>query len=244
MMAGLHRGHLEMWEAVESPLSPDLVRDIFGSLTNSLAPRLPAFTALLAMIEQLQAKQFGVLEKEKLVRLPLSVVGTDRVRYRTPIVEMLHESILSLRMSEWTVNLIKRQLMKHYKICLIFLCSCGVVVGRCQHVRAFYGSDTHQAMDMLRSAIDAEGNRVELVSSLEEIPVPTMDLAVNGAEKSLFDRIQELTKMLSLAGQPDYPWIEAGLQAFVQIAKESGGGIPVAPLGRKSFPQGVSPIIH
>lgn len=215
-MAGLHRGHLTHLQTA-APQIHDISEQLYRALTNNLNPHLPALPALMAMIEMLQEKDFGVLSPHRLVRLPLSIIGTDQVRYRSPVVSWLHETILSMRMSEITIEEI-RNILRPHGICLLFLCSCGVVMGRCEDVRRYYGSDAHRRMDRLRSAIDAAGNPVEHVRSLEEIPTTTMDLHCNGAEARLFSRIEALIKSAAPAGSSDYSWIDDELDHFVKSA--------------------------
>ena len=171
-MAGLHAGHLDtlmprlMWE-----MRP-VARDLFQAMTENLNPHLPALPAFVAMAEALQNGDFGVLGEHRLIRLPLSIIGTDKVRYRTEMVEWLHETVLSLRMSDITVEAIHSAL-RPQGLCVLFLCSCGVVMGRCEDVKAYYGTDGHRRMDRLRSAIDAAGNPVESVQSFDDIMVRT-----------------------------------------------------------------------
>ena len=221
-MAGLHAGHLPIVQK-HAPSVTKVTGDIFSTLTKNLNPHLPAFTALVAMVESLYKEDFGVLGEHRLIRLPLSVIGSDKVRYRTQTIEWLHESILSMRMSEVTTNSLRRALNRH-GLCIMFLCSCGVVIGRCKDVRAFYGSPTHLKMDRLRSAIDASGNPVAEIESLDEILVPTMDLCINGAESRLFARIEELTKAASDAGHQDYAWIDEVLGEFISVAQSEKTG--------------------
>ena len=215
-MAGVHDGHLAPLTAA-APEVANITHAMHTALSTHLNPHLPALTALVAMVESLKRRDFGVLGEHRLVRLPLSIIGADKVRYRTPIVEHLHESILSLRMSDLTVETLRRAL-KPYGACVLFLCSCGVVVGQCTDVHAYYGSDEHARMDRLRSAIDADANPVVQVDSFDEIAVQTMDLHANGAEHRLFARIEELTRIASVAGYPTYPWLDAELERFVQTA--------------------------
>jgi len=211
-MAGLHIGHLSLLQGVISKQS-DLAGDLFRALTATLNPHMPILPALLAMVEAVERKDFGVLQDHQLVRLPLSIIGTDKVRYRTKMVEHLHETILSARMSEITIDAVRKVLRPH-GLCILFLCSCGVVMGKCKDVRSYYGSEAHVRMDRLRSAIDAAGNPVAKINSFSDIMVSTMDLHQNGAEERLFARISELTQIASQAGHTDYGWIERELQMF------------------------------
>jgi hypothetical protein len=99
------------------------------------------------------------------------------------------------------------------------MCSCGVVMGRCADVKAYYGSDDHCRMDRLRSAVDAAGNPVQSVGSFVDIKVPTMDLHADGAEERLFARIEELTRLAASAGHRDYCWLDAELAHFTKKAQ-------------------------
>lgn len=216
-MAGLHAGHLPLLSKA-APEVVNVTTSIYSALTENLNPHLPALPAFVAMAEALQNSDFGVLGEHRLVRLPLSIIGTDKVRYRTEMVEWLHETILSLRMSDMTVEAMRKALRPH-GLCVLFLCSCGVVMGRCEDVRAYYCSDEHRRMDRLRSAIDAAGNPVESVQSFDDIPVLTMDLHQNGAEARLFARIEELTRQAAAAGHQDYHWLDDELQYFVDQAR-------------------------
>jgi hypothetical protein len=216
-MAGLHAGHLPLLQGA-MPKQSALTADLFKALTTALNPHLPILPALLAMAEAVESEDFGVLEESKLVRLPLSIIGTDKVRYRTEQVEHLHETVLSARMSEITMEAVRKALRPH-GLCILFLCSCGVVMGRCTDVRAYYGSDAHVRMDRLRSAIDAAGNSVKTIDAFADILVPTMDLHQNGAEERLFARIKELTEIASQAGHTGYDWIDAELQHFTNNAQ-------------------------
>ncbi len=215
-MAGVHIGHLPIVQAM-STINSGMIANIYSALIQNLNPHLPVFTALVAMIEALERKDFGILEEYRLVRLPLSVIGSDKVRYRTEIVEHLHESVLSFRMSEITIETL-RTALRPDGLCVLFLCSCGVVMGRCEDVRAYYGSDAHRRMDRLRSAIDAEGNPVVPVASFTDIKVETMDLHHSGAEERLFARIEELTHLAGRAGRTSYDWVGAELNLFIRSA--------------------------
>lgn len=216
-MAGLHADHRDAVRLMVPNLEP-IVDDVYRALTENLNPHLPALTALVAMIEAVRAEDFGVLGENRLVRLPLSVIGTDRVRYRTPVVSWLHESILSMRMSDITVEALRRELRPH-GLCILFMCSCGVVVGECDDARAYYASDHHRRMDRLRSAIDVDGNPVREIASFDEIHVPTMDLHVSGAECRLFNRIEEMTRYAAQAGNGAYGWLGDEIAAFVAAAQ-------------------------
>ena len=224
-MAGLHEGHLRLLEgeASLSHLPQHLVRDVFGGLTENLNPHLPTLTAIVAMIEAVRKGDFGVLGEHRLVRLPLSIIGTDHVRYRTPVMEWLHESILSMRMSDITIDSLRRELRPR-ELCIMFMCSCGVVMGKCDDVRAYYGSEHHRRMDRLRSTIDAAGNPVSSVQTFDEIPVETMDLCSNGAEQRLFRRVEELTRLAAQAGRTEYDWTAGEIDHFVAQAQQ---GAPV-----------------
>ena len=93
-------------------------------------------------------------------------------------------------------------------------------MGRCEDVKAFYGSDDHKRMDLVRSGVDAEGNPVQTIDSFGDIPVITMDLCTNDAEARMFERIEDLTTVASAAGHRDYSWIDDELDRFIKIAQK------------------------
>lgn len=218
LMTGLHQDQLKLLQNA-APNMADVIADLYNAMTADLNPHLPALTGLMGMVEALQKQDFGVLGEHRLVRMPLSIIGTDLVRYRPEIVTMLHETILSLRMSDITIENI-RQALRSHGLCILFLCSCGVVMGRCEDVKAYYGSDEHRRMDRLRSAIDAGGNPVQELTSFRDITVPTMDLHNNGAEKRMFHRINQLTIAASAAGYAQYDWLNNEFAHFLQKTEQ------------------------
>lgn len=217
-MSGLHAGHLKRLQAA-MPENSSLIGDVYHGLVKSLNPHLPVLAAILALVDTVRGGDFGVLGKNRLARLPLSIIGVDKVRYRTPLVEDLHESILSFRMSELAVENLRAALKPH-GFCVLFLCSCGVVMGRCEDVRKYYGSEAHYRMDRLRSAVDAEGNPVVDIATFDDIQVPTMDLHHSGAEERLFNLVEEIINTAT-GGRANYPWIQDELDAFIGFASES-----------------------
>lgn len=80
----------------------------FDAWTKHLVPHLTILPMFVAMYESWQNKDFGVLRDFNLVRVPLSIIGKDKVRYRTPIIDLLHEAVLSANMSELSVETFKR----------------------------------------------------------------------------------------------------------------------------------------
>lgn len=215
-MAGLHSGHLE--KVLElTTLDHGLVRELHDAMTDTLNPHLPVLPAFVALIESLDAGDFGVLGEHNLVRLPLSVIGANKVRYQNQMVFWLHDSMLMMRMSEITVAAI-RKVLRPRGICVLFLCSCGVVLGRCENVRTYYGSEDHRRMEKLRSGTDAMNWPVVRVKTLDDIEVPTMDLHANGAEERLYARIEQLTHHASIVGGTDYGWLDVELAAHVAKA--------------------------
>ncbi|PSO44929.1 MAG: hypothetical protein BRC25_03590 [Parcubacteria group bacterium SW_6_46_9] len=215
-MAGLNDHHKAAIQE-KSSLESAFVEALYTAFTENLNPHLPALTGFVGLIEAAEDKDFGVLNEYNLARLPLSIVGADKVRYRTRIVDLLHESILSQHMSDLTQEKIK-DVLKERGLGTLFQCSCGVVVGSCDDVQAYNGSEHHRDMDRLRSAIDADGNPVKIVGSTEQIPVQTMDLHHNGAEKRLFNRIDYLTRSAD-CGKTDYPWLDKEVGEFVQATQ-------------------------
>jgi len=215
-MAGLNDHHKAVIQE-KSSLESAFVQTLYNAFTKNLNPHLPALTGFVGLIEAAEDNDFGILNEYNLARLPLSIVGADKVRYRTRIVDLLHESILSQHMSDLTQEKIEGA-FKQRGLGILFQCSCGVVVGSCDDVQAYNGSEHHRDMDSLRSAIDADGNPVKFVGSTEQIPVQTMDLHHNGAEKRLLNRIDDLTRHAD-CGKTDYPWLDKKVGEFVQATQ-------------------------
>lgn len=215
-MSGLQESHLKRLQAA-MPENASLIGDVYRGLTANLNPHLPVLAAIIAMIDAVHSGDFGVLGEHRLVRLPLSIIGSDKVRYRTPLIDDLHETILSFRMSDLAVENL-RSALKPYGLCVLFLCSCGMVMGKCEDVVGYYKSDDHKRMDRLRSAIDAEGNPVVNINSFDDIQVPTMDLHHSGAEERLFHLVEEILSMAA-GGRAEYPWVQTELSAFIERAR-------------------------
>ncbi|PID83596.1 hypothetical protein CSB11_00445 [Candidatus Campbellbacteria bacterium] len=211
--AGLHKGHLKEANKV-FPNQKDFNKKLFDAMTKFLNPHHSFYSSLLAVRQKLEQKDFGILQQWNLVRLPLSIIGSNKVRYRTPVVENLHESILSGHMSDLMKNEIDK-VLKLFDLKLVYLCCCGVVLGKSEDIDDYYGSTEHINLELLRSAIDAEGNPVVSISDFSKIEVLTMDLHVNDAENRLFSDIEFAIKQFSKAGFPDYD-LESDLNFFIQ----------------------------
>ncbi len=216
LMVGLTGSHAE--KLIEQyPEKEPLIRVLTKALTKALTPHLPILPMFLVMEEFLAKERFGILGDHGLVRVPLSIIARDRVRYRTPIISLLHEAVLSFRMSEYTVNAVNTAL-KPFGICVLYLCSCGVVMGRCADVAHFRNSPAHLQMDRLRSAIDAEGNPVVEIYAWEEIPM-NMDIAAGGAEIEMFELISDMTLLCASAEAPQFSWITELLEHYIKRAQ-------------------------
>lgn len=221
-MAPLQPSHLDkMQKMLLSDDAKSFAKHSFEAWTRNLTPHLPLLSMFVAMYESLQKEDYGVLFEHKLVRVPLSIIGQDKIRYRTPIVSLLHEAVLSARMSDLSVDNFSRVIKSEYNICVLFLCSCGVVMGKCNDVANFYGSTDHCRMDILRSAIDADGNPVKEVKSWQDLPFTNMDLHISGGDLRLLKRIEELNKIASMAKADDLLFIDRELERFVQTAQAS-----------------------
>jgi hypothetical protein len=215
IQAGLSPQHRDLIIS-EMPEQAEILRDLYGTMTAHLAPKLPVFALFAAMIEQHNQGDFGVLADFALVRAPLSLVDEHRNRWRTPILEVLHECVLSFRMSELTIGAVQKALHRH-NLAVTFLCSCGTTIGTQAASTSFFGSDVHREMDMLRSAIDAEGNPVIHAANWQGVP-RTMDIAANKAETRLLERVGHLCLLACQVEPPRYPGIESTLKAFMERA--------------------------
>ncbi len=216
-MTGLTEDHVSILQQA-SPENAQLVQELFDAINMSLRPHLPVLPGLIAAVEAVQNNDYGILSQNQLVRLPLSIVGVNGTRYPTQTVSWLHDSFLPFNMSQYTVSEVRKTLQKH-GLCILFLCSCGVVIGKCQYVSGYYGSPDHTRMDRLRSAVDSTGKPIQPVDDFSEIPVKTMDLHQNGAEERLYNRIEELLYLLTVTpATADSLWIENELAYFASKA--------------------------
>lgn len=211
-MAGLHTDHLSLLQEA-APRVSGITNSLFLALIANLNTRLPVLPALIAMAEQVQDGDFGVLCRYNLVYLPITVVGDNGYLYKTKTISDLHDSIIPLRMSDLTVYGIRKALKPH-DLCILFHCPCAVVMGNCRDVVTFYGSEDHRRMDFLRSGIDFVGSPVVQVSSLDDILVPTMGFHSNGAERRLIARIENLIGIV-VTRSSDYSRINRELQDSV-----------------------------
>lgn len=214
-MSALHYDHLKLikfW----SPQTAEFTQSVFDACTKNLTPHLPILPMFTAMYESLLTNNWGVLGPG-LIRVPLSIIPENKFRYRVPIISELHETILSFRMSQLTVKTLEEALKKH-GLCLLFMCSCGVVLGTCEAVRNFYGSQAHRDMDKLRSAIDAAGYPVKEVDSWDDVPYPNMD--ISQGEREMFARMEQLLNNSSQAQPAEMAWIDASLELYIREANK------------------------
>jgi len=218
LMVGITNTHAYVASQETNLVNTSIVNQLFSALTKSLSPHLPVLATFVAMAEFAKEKRFGILKEHEVVRVPLSIIGRDRIRYRTPILNLLHEAIMSFRMSEVSAKNVDGVLRTN-GLAVAYLCSCGLVMGSVPAVSAFIKSETICRLDRLRSAIDTEGNPVAEVRHWSEIPA-NMDLGASGEDEALLERISDLTLAMAQANtQPDYTWIETELNHFVSAAQ-------------------------
>lgn len=217
-MTALNGNHLKRVQSVVDKETSTFALKTFKAWTKSLQPHLPLLPMFVAMFEALKNEDYGVLAEHNLIRVPLSIIGADKVRYRLPVVSLLHETVLSANMSDVSREYFRGSLAQQ-GLCVLFMCSCGVVLGKCRDIKNFYGSEHHLSMDKLRSAIDAQGNPVREVDSWDDIPFYNMDIHSNGAERRLFDRIMELIQIASAAAPEEMSWIDNEIARFVSLAQ-------------------------
>lgn len=217
LLVGLTKTHADVLQRETTLPHKGIVNQLFSALTTSLSPHLPVLATFVAMAEFASQKKFGILREHRVVRVPLSIIGHDRVRYRTPILNLLHEAVLSFRMSEVTVKNVE-SVLRGNGFAVAYLCSCGLVMGSVPAVDAFVKSQTIRRLDRLRSAIDTEGNPVTEVRHWTDIPT-NMDLSVSGEDEALLERISDLTLLMAKTNtRPDYSWIEDELKYFLNSA--------------------------
>jgi hypothetical protein len=131
------------------------------------------------MKQWLEDGRYGLLEHLRAVRVPLSIVGEDEVRYRPPITEEQHEGWLSFFMAEKNVMWLSEALAGH-GLRLYRNCSCGISLVRIQDFDRFQTDQLLQTMDNYRSSLDRLGHPVVELPDLR-VP-PNIDVTVSELE--------------------------------------------------------------
>lgn len=220
-MVLLNESHRQRMHDILSDEEVGIADDIFEGLTDYLNPHLIVFPALVAMTSAWLRKDFGIFEDYEIVWLPLSIVDHSGTRYRTLTMEQLHDAVLSARMSDLMIQSLRQKCSLH-GLHIHFLCSCGVMLGSIESIRAYNGSRDHVLRDKTRSALDALGYPIKTISNLNEIPSPTIDIHPNNAEMRLFEDINHKTlKLTDIIVVPPYSMIERNIEYLLEAVHSS-----------------------
>ena len=178
------------------PEEEEEITDMFWSVEKYISTQLPFIATLGVAVNKLRNGYSGFLG-ENLVCTPFTSCGTDGVRYRTKIMELLHEAFLTARMSELGMDSLREALQKH-GMDIIFLCCCGTVLGEKEEIKAFRNSEEHRAWDYVRSRFSAQPTPLKYIRSLGDLEgMQMLDLSASGAEKGLFREIDRTINHLA-----------------------------------------------
>lgn len=181
--APLTKGHVSFL-AERFPTSASLVKEMAAALQEGLNPHANTLALLTLMADHKRKGRYGLAGSlwGDAVRFPLSVVTPENgIRYRTPLLEEMHASVLSLNMSHGTMQRLDRALASQGMACRM-MCSCGVVL-MTQRLAAQFARDPHVlAMDRFRSSLDGLGRPVARVGSSQEVPSNNMDWTLDERE--------------------------------------------------------------
>ena len=170
-----------------------LIRDAFTAINNHISVRLPFAVAVSVAIDFHQRGNYSGVLGDGIVYIPLSLFADDGRRFRIPVMEDLHEAVLTARMSEIAMESLRKALREH-DLDMIFLCCCGLVLGQRDKIEKFYGSEDHLERDRIRSFFDAESTDISIVKSIDVLRkkgVISPDFSqVSDSEDRVFNRIE------------------------------------------------------
>ena len=200
------------------------IHDALTAVSSYVSVRLPFAVALSVAIDFYQRDNYSGVLGDGLVYIPLSLFADDGERFRIPVMEDLHEAVLTARMSEVAIEALQKALHKH-DMGVIFLCCCGLVVGQRDRIEEFYGSKDHVERDRIRSFFDAESTSISIVKSIDILRkegIMSPDFSQTSySEDRLFESIEsmlEKAKQIS-PPNPDIAIMQNQLTAVVERAQ-------------------------
>lgn len=179
------------------PQDADLIVSAGNALTEGLNPHANTLALIGVMAKHHREGRRGLAGSlwGDAVRFPLSVVTPeDGVRHRTPLLEEMHASVLSLNMSQGTMERLDAALAPRGLACRM-MCSCGVVLLRRDRAARFSTDPNVLAMDRFRSMLDGLGMPVLHIASSHDIPVQNMDWTDD--ELALHDELDALIALMA-----------------------------------------------
>ena len=171
----------------------EVIHDVYAAMRNHISVRLPFMVALSVAIGFHQLSNYSGVLGRGLVYVPLSIFGDDGQRFRIPIMNDLHEATLTARMSEIAMDVLREALHKH-DLDMLFLCCCGLVIGKRDRIDEFYGSQDHVERDRVRSFFDTEATGITMTDSINDLRkrgVVSLDFdPYSYSEDRLFEKIE------------------------------------------------------
>jgi len=178
------------------------------AISEGLKPAMNVLGMFTVMVDHLKSERYGLLAKFRGVRTPLSIVA-DAVRYRTPIVEELHETVIPFNMARKNMDGLNLVLAESGMTCFM-TCSCGVVLIRTDDLPAFRASAQLRDLDTFRSSLDRAGAQVVEVASIHDVPAGNIDLTAT--EVLMFEEMDVLIQAMA----DTVPFGRAEAEAFLQ----------------------------
>ena len=175
----------------------EVINAVFSALVAHIRPRVSVFAALSAAIDAFENKDFGVFSDYEAVWFPSSAFdGVECMRYRTVVMHTVYEAIVPVCVSELARHYLQSALRGH-DLQILFLCNGSFLLGETKHIRAFGESFEHVRREEIYSSAEASNCPIKMVTDFEDLPNFVLELSPGGAEKRLFERIENILCALS-----------------------------------------------
>lgn len=175
----------------------ELSADLYEGVSEYIFMQIPFFSTIAVLASEVKRGIHSGFFGDGVAYIPFTVGEADGTRYRTRIMELLHEVFLTANMSEPTTQSVKEILHK-YGLDMLSLCCCGTMIGEQGKIEEIRGSQEHLDFDKISTFFDAIPTDIVLVKSLGDLEdVRLLDTAASGAEQKLLQEIEEVTHFLS-----------------------------------------------
>jgi hypothetical protein len=185
------------------PDHSNFIREVYEAMTLGLAPQVNLLVMFAVLREQYRLKSAGILEKHRLLYVPLSIVAKTGksvwTRFRPKSVKELHTAFLSFMMAETNRNKVNA-VCGNYGLGFGQAHCCGVLFGKPGDIKEFQNSKLYKDRNFLRSFIESQGMQVNEVS-FDQIPSRNIDLGV--AEREFFEMYDKALGQLTLPQSSD-----------------------------------------
>lgn len=175
----------------------ELSADLHEGVSEYVFMQIPLFSTLAVLASEVKKGVHSGFFGDGVAYVPFTVGEANGTRYRTRIMELLHEVFLTANMSEPAMQSVKEILHKH-ELDMLSLCCCGTMLGKREKIEEIRDSQAHLDFDKISTFFDAIPTDIVLVKSLGDLEgVQLLDTAASGAEQELLQKIEEVTHFLS-----------------------------------------------